>query len=96
MKRTLASERDGFVYFLRRGDDAVKIGWSVDPNERTAWIYRVEDDSVELVALFPARRFVEYELHQRFERDRVDGEWFRSTPHLEGAVQLVQILWGMP
>lgn len=87
--------RDGFVYFLRRNtDNAVKIGWSKEPLERWAYIERRGDVEVDLIANFPAQRFVESELHDRFARYRLDGEWFASHGPLEGAVQLVEILWG--
>lgn len=73
----------GFVYVMRRsGDQAVKIGISVDPAKR---LYKVRQQltgqQVDLLSkhLVEDMGTCEAECHKLFSHARLDGEWFKLT-----------------
>ena len=63
--------REEFVYFARLGD-SIKIGVSVQPAKRCKSL------SAELLHIEPGGRRRERELHERFAKFRVSGEWFQD------------------
>lgn len=68
----------GWVYFMQSqgGDEAVKIGWSMNPNRRLAEVGQGHPYGLAIVALLPGGRAVEFALHRRFKEYRLGGEWF--------------------
>jgi excisionase family DNA binding protein len=77
------SDRTDKVYFIQDTEtEAVKIGVSIDPKMRfnqlqTGYPYRLV-----LLGTIPGSRQQEVEMHVRFERFHIRGEWFRGDDQL--------------
>jgi len=88
--------RPGFVYFLQEGfnpEGPIKVGFSVDPVRRCRQLNRrLKDGALTVVAAFPALMEQEFELHRRWRKHRVIGEWFRPAPEILEAIDLCRIL----
>lgn len=71
------------VYYLRREDGAIKIGFSADLNKRMATLAK-EFGPLELLATEPGGYAAELKRHRQFHRFRVTihQEWFRPAPEL--------------
>lgn len=69
------------VYYVRRADGLIKIGWTGQLARRLTTLTR-EHGPIELLATHPGGRDVEQRQHARFRDARVEGEWFRPTPEL--------------
>lgn len=67
--------KDSVVYFLRRGDGAIKIGFTVNLKSRMADISNGAGP-LEVVATFAGGRQLEKLLHSHFAEHRLHGEWF--------------------
>jgi hypothetical protein len=74
----------GFVYFIKPvgQDGPIKIGHSTFPPARLASLQTWSPVELELVAHFPAPRQVETDLHDRFARWQLRGEWFEASREL--------------
>jgi hypothetical protein len=75
------SKRRGFVYFLR-GQAAVKIGYSENPQRRVAHLQRQSPESLELVGVVAGSILLEQYFHRRFRKYRLHGEWFAHRGEL--------------
>lgn len=64
------------VYFVRYRD-RIKIGYSIDPNDRIK-AHPVD----EILAIIPGDRKDERRYHEQFAHLRENGEWFRAEPEL--------------
>ena len=73
--------RGSWVYFLRRSDEAIKIGYSAQPKVRVTTL-RGKHGDLEVLALMRGGRDEERALHSRFAMSRLEGEWFTATPEL--------------
>jgi len=71
-----------FVYFIRRPDGLIKIGFSKDPQSRRSALAGQSGVMLEMLATKPGDRSEEQALHRRFAAHRVTGEWFRPAPEL--------------
>lgn len=71
------------VYYLRRGDGTVKIGWSIRLPQRIMQLRRAHDP-LELLIWEPGGYPLEQQRHREFDAERIDGryEWFRVSPVL--------------
>lgn len=69
------------VYFLRDGDH-VKIGTSANVPVRIAGGQTMNPRELVLIGSVPGDRRLEADLHRRFRRLHVRGEWFEATPEL--------------
>ncbi len=66
-----------FVYFILFGSNArVKIGTSRNPRARLADLSTGAPGKVRIYYVTPGDRGLEADLHQRFARYRINGEWF--------------------
>lgn len=73
------SERSqqGHIYFLQNGRrKLVKIGFSGDHISRIDSLQSATPDKLKLLATLPGSRTLEAELHKRFAKYHVQGEWF--------------------
>ena len=71
------SARPGHIYFLKNGRrKLVKIGFSSDHATRIGSIQMATPDKLKLIATIPGSRALEAELHKRFAKYHVQGEWF--------------------
>lgn len=78
-----ARDTSGFVYKIREVGGAVKIGESYDhPSNRVADLQTGNSRLLELVdfVFVQNRKAVERELHHRFKKWNVLGEWFQDRP----------------
>lgn len=76
---SVSFSRETAVYIARRGDGAVKIGWSGNVARRMRDLEK-EGLPVVIVAAWPGKKEVELALHSRFAAHRMKGEWFAITP----------------
>jgi len=83
MQYALENKRMKKVYFIRAGQSGpIKIGVASDPQKRAVSISTASFMPVELLATMDGDHNVERSLHQRFKKDRLNGEWFAPTPEL--------------
>lgn len=76
-----------WVYFLRRQDGAIKIGYSAQPRVRLATL-RGEHGELDVLALTPGGRDLEASLHERFPEARIGRtEWFAPCEALVALVR---------
>src|SRR5262245_53777709 len=69
------------VYFVRpRGMDYVKIGETECLARRLSNLQSASPVKLEVLGVIPPGRVLEGELHRRFARHWVRGEWFRLDP----------------
>ncbi len=72
------------VYFATcREANAVKIGSSTEPEVRLGEIQWGCPLLLTLEAILPGGIEEEFALHRRFSDDRIRGEWFTITDHIE-------------
>ena len=81
-------ERIGGVYVIRVGD-RVKIGRSVNPEQRIAAMQLPQRPEVVLIVQCKGWRALESSLHKHFADHRKHGEWFDlSEPQLTEAIKI--------
>lgn len=68
----------GFVYFITDGE-TVKIGFSAWPLARMATLQNNTPRKLSLLTQCEGIMFNEHEMHRRFSKLRVQGEWFRPN-----------------
>lgn len=75
------------VYFVER-DDLIKIGTTVHLPERLRQL-GYKGGPVTFLAAEPGGRVLECEIHQRFAKHHVGGEWFHPTRALRAYIRNV-------
>ena len=73
-----------YVYFIQKGYGSIKIGVAKNPEARLKNLQTGNHGKLYLIAKFPcasvaAARNLESDLHKKFERFRLEGEWFRKS-----------------
>ena len=63
------------IYFVRQGR-YVKIGFTDNPKKRISTIQVSVPTKIEMMLLIEGGRKLEKELHDRFHKQRTNGEWF--------------------
>lgn len=91
-----ASEDGKFVYFVRRQDGRIKIGYTKDPqrrieNIRTALRSSGHPGGAAILALVHGGRAVERYLHDAFRADHVGGEWFRPSSSIYALIYEIAV-----
>ena len=71
----------GVVYYVRRGDGAIKIGTTTNLTKRVRALTK-EHGPVEVLATHPGGFRAEQSLHRTFAASRLDGEWFEESHDL--------------
>jgi hypothetical protein len=81
------------VYFAIHGQE-VKIGVAANPPSR---IKKMRTDRPDIRLLFdiPGGRELERQLHQRFRRFRIAGEWFHCAYEIQGFVNVERSKQGL-
>lgn len=73
----------GFVYLIQRnGLHGVKIGYSGNPLKRLRELSVGSPEKLFLIATWQGTRADEQELHTRFNKHRLEGEWFAIDAHI--------------
>lgn len=72
-----------YVYLIQKGYGAIKIGVSKDPEKRCKELQIGNGSKLFLIAKFPCKtrndaNILEKELHRKFEKFRMNGEWFKK------------------
>lgn len=76
-------ERKTFVYFIQQGfTGPIKIGCSHNPMARLCQLQTAHADTLRLLHAELGDFHNERDLHARFARARLAGEWFRPTIRL--------------
>jgi hypothetical protein len=79
-----APPRLGFIYFIGCDEvPAVKIGWSLLPEERLKHLQIAFPYKLRLLQVQPGTFHDEKNLHTTFAQYRLEGEWFARSPALE-------------
>jgi hypothetical protein len=78
-----------YVYWVATKGMA-KIGFSSQIVDRVGKLQAQSPTRLRLLAAMPGGRDVERELHQIFAEDRIKGEWFRLSPRLKAAADVVK------
>jgi hypothetical protein len=73
------------IYFIK-SKKFVKIGVSSDPNSRLKELQTGNPFKLKIAATIPGHFATEKELHNIFERFRMEGEWFRYDAHLRACI----------
>lgn len=71
--------RTGFIYFIKRSDGPIKIGFSTHP-ERRLFMMNKQDrrKPYTMIEYFPAYQCVEGQLHELLQHLRLGREWFKD------------------
>ncbi len=71
------------IYFVQAGlNGPIKIGSSKKPLNRLSVMNVVWYEELYLRGLMPGWTHAEYDIHERFAKDRIRGEWFHPSDHL--------------
>jgi hypothetical protein len=73
---------DGMIYFARAGD-AVKIGWSGNPERRVRQMQTGAAHKIHLLRTLDVEPWAERWLHHHFRSHRLSGEWFSYIPEMD-------------
>ncbi len=76
------------IYFMRSGR-YVKIGKSVNPEDRIKTLRKETGYDIEMLGHFEGYAPDESRLHTLFQRSRYIGEWFVLTPAISSAVEVL-------
>jgi len=78
----------GNVYFARRGDGAIKVGFSRNPPKR------VKGQGLEFISSTEGRMSNEQAAHHFFYEKRIEGEFFNLTESdIELAIKMIRKSW---
>ncbi len=85
-RKTIAFNRQSFVYVAEREDGAIKIGWSSDVMRRIQEMRKDSTAAVQLLACFPGDKPDELRLHDRFAASRIEFEWYRPDEEVQAFI----------
>lgn len=79
----LIKGKAGYVYFISRGFDRVKIGFAADVFKRLHDLQTGCPDDLHIVSFVPTYEVCEGMFHHRFRDVRIRGEWFEMSDEME-------------
>lgn len=85
------SENGSLVYFIKRPDGCIKIGYSHDPIQRKSQLQTQYECEMTLLATIKGARIKEREMHEHFASFRVSGEWFEPSDELISFIDKVAV-----
>lgn len=75
--------RTGFVYFVQADNGGpIKIGFSESPKDRLAALQVNTPSKLRLLAVIEGTNENESALHKRFQKHKIQGEWFRPDQEI--------------
>mgnify|MGYP007071609562 CR=1 FL=1 len=78
------------IYFIRSYNEFVKIGTSIDPEDRKKGLQTANPKRLHVQAVLEGSYKTEKGLHELFEKSRVRGEWFRYTEEIKWYIRAVR------
>lgn len=85
--RPKQESRQSFVYFIRCGQGAIKIGRAFDVHARLRELQVGNPERLELLHCLDGGSNLEATLHQLFAKHRLQGEWFSPAPALMALIE---------
>jgi uncharacterized membrane protein YccC len=83
LRQALTDPRRKRIYAIRRGQcGPIKIGMSNEPQTRLRNLQTAVAEQLHLLAVIDGDEQVERDLHRRFEKYRLHGEWFSPNPEV--------------
>jgi len=73
---------DSFIYFIESPCGHIKIGYSVNPEQRLQELQCGNPHKLRIIRFMPGGPERENWIHKRFRQHRAEGEWFRINPAL--------------
>ena len=71
-----------FIYFAQAGD-AIKIGITVDLRNRLSELQVGSFIEINYVHTMPSNKIEEQQLHEKFNKYKIRGEWYKAEPILK-------------
>jgi hypothetical protein len=90
--RRLQRESQGLVYIAGAGPNTVKIGFTTNMRVRLKGLATGSPAEIEVLAVFPGTTADERELHQRFAKDHLRGEWFRLSAEIAEFIESKKVV----
>lgn len=85
--RPLTAEENGFTYFIFDEDRRViKIGFSASPRGRLKELQTGNPTRLRIAATIWGSKRIEMQMHDRFSKDRISGEWFSLSDELKSYI----------
>ena len=90
-KSILEYEIDKYVYFIiTEHKDRVKIGISNDPKRRLEEVQKYIPYKLILLFYTEGNRVIEQRLHEIFEKDHVQHEWFKFSQEIQELINKLE------
>lgn len=87
--KSVSFGREGLVYVAQRdSDDAVKVGWTSNIEDRLRYLRKEVGSSVCLLGALPGDKPKELRIHKALEGHRIEGEWYSCVS--EAALTLLR------
>lgn len=81
-------KKDSFIYFvLDTVNNAVKIGYSTNPKRRIHNLQSSTINPLKLIHTLQGDVKSEYELQERFWRDKIKNEWFNYSDDIKAYIK---------
>lgn len=80
----------GYVYFVGGATGDVKIGYSRNPWARIKELQTANPEKLSVVATIRTTEVSERRVPELFERERVNGEWFKRSPVIVKAIKAIR------
>lgn len=81
-----------FVYFIGSEDGPIKIGRSVEPLKRMKVLQAGHPHELKLLGVIRGGADLEFQIHDLFKENRLEGEWFKRDETLIGFMQHLEPL----
>jgi hypothetical protein len=82
-----SSSRRSYVYFIQAyGGGPVKIGWTYNPERRLKDLQSASPYKLVIRKIVSGTQRLEHYLHQRYESNRLEGEWFEVQLDMPGCL----------
>ncbi len=90
VKKKCARNLSGVYFVQSEGPGGpIKIGYAQCPIQRLSNLRTSSAYELELLGVLPGEKFLEQEVHNRFRKDSIRGEWFKDSVELRKFIELV-------
>ncbi len=81
----------GYVYFLRSENEGeIKIGYAVDVEKRVKQLQTGHPQKLKVMATLKGDMELEKDIHDKFYKHRLNGEWFEPHPDLLAFISTIK------